>query len=776
MKLCFLNDADFLGGGEIWTLRASRYLQALGNDVTVASPRGSALDIQCKAAGLDRIGYVKSRPDEAPEAELRRSFQERNIDLVYCTVMGNFCESRALGRVADAINASRGRKKMAAVLKTGLPPIGHLTPQHYGCGAGQSIRRLHVVAPAIRQHFLKWEPAFGSFIEVFREGVELEEFRLDATSYPNMRQCWQIPDHHVVVACVARLVDGMKGQSVLLRSIPKLLEAHPGTVFVFAGEGEGRALLEELAADLNVSSAVRFTGHIDDVAALLSGVDILCHPSLHDGLPNAVVEAMAMGVPVVASRVGAIHELVADGISGILVRPNDVNELTSAMDRLLHDDGSLRKRFGAEGRERVQRDWDLGRNLAALNSRLCEELAEFVGAPDRVVAPACSPTSTPILFVLNSIRTGGEETEVAILAKYLDRRRFTMSVVSLEDGGEAAPALDKINGWGISVDETCHQIPGYRDKVQYLLAKISQEGIRIVVACHNPQLVYDAFAHLTPQRCRLIEHGGTLDDVRCIPKDRTARYLGVSSAIAFRAASRMQRRDRAIVIPSMVDTDEFESDEWEAARAWRKQWICDVCLRPFGFPDETCIVVFVGRYDPRKRIEDFIRAADQLRCDPVPSLFLIVGGPDALHTEYAAELEERSRSLVDAHRLVFTGPRNDVTSILCAADILVLPSTGEGMAHVISEAGAAGLAVVASDDGAAREQLDDGTCGVLFDPGNVQQLTDALRMLIGDRSLRVMLGDRLRQRVRNRYSAHVVIEQWHSVLEEIVGEIDGALG
>lgn len=775
MKICFLNDVEFLGGGEVWVLRACRHLQRLGHGVAVACPRGSVLETRCAELGLECLAYAKPTPSAAPEAELREFLERHGVDLLYCTVIGNFCEARALGRIADAVNASRDGNKMAVVLKTGLPPLGNLAPEHYGCGAGAAVRRLHVVAPAVRRAFENWRHVFDdSFVEVFREGIDLERFGRDPEARSRKRRGWHIPDGHTVVTCLARL-DGTKGQGVLLRAIPGLLKLHPGTVFVFAGAGPDREITEELASDLGVASAVKFTGHTDDVPALLSASDILCHPSLHDGLPNAVVEAMAADLPVVASRVAGIPDLITDGVSGLLVRPNDVKQLASALDCLLRNEHRQRESFGERGRRLVKESFDLSRNVTALSARLEEELREFQRAPHRATAPACPAEPSRVLFVLNSIRTGGEETELAILARYLDRKKFPMSVLSLSGVAEAAPALEKITAWGVAVDTTCHRIPRYSDKIGYLLTKIREENIRLVVACHDPQLVYEAFAHLAPRECRLIEHGGLLDDVAKIPKDRTARYIGVSPAITDAAAGRMRRRDHAVFIPSMVDTDEFDGADWAAGREWRREWIREVCLRPHGLPDDTCVVVLVARLDPRKRVEDFIRCAAELCRHATPSLFLVVGGPDAFHPDYAGRLEEQARALVESHRMVFTGPRSDVAGILCAADILVVTSTGEGMAHVINEAGAAGLAVVASDDGAAREQLDDGGCGTLFRPGDTAQLTARLAALIEDRPLRRRLGLRLRERVRARYAARVVVERWHSVLEDAVDEMGRTL-
>jgi hypothetical protein len=140
-------------------------------------------------------------------------------------------------------------------------------------------------------------------------------------------------------------------------------------------------------------------------------------------------------------------------------------------------------------------------------------------------------------------------------------------------------------------------------------------------------------------------------------------------------------------IPSMVDLEEYESPDWEAARSETARW-----LRQFGAAAR--VVVYAGRLDPRKRVDEFIHAAQAVEAECPQAFFLIVGGPDAYRPEHEQEVKVLARDLVERGRLAFLGTRCDVPGILSAALILVLPSSGEGMAHVISEAGAAGLAVV----------------------------------------------------------------------------------
>jgi glycosyltransferase involved in cell wall biosynthesis len=255
-----------------------------------------------------------------------------------------------------------------------------------------------------------------------------------------------------------------------------------------------------------------------------------------------------------------------------------------------------------------------------------------------------------------------------------------------------------------------------------------------------------------------------------VPKERTARYIGVSREIVEAARARMRVPEHAVLIPSMVNTELFDAPEFAGARAATAASIRET-VRALAGRDDACVVVFVGRLDPRKRVEDFVAAARALAPACAAAVFLVVGGHDAFQPGYARRLEEDAADLVAEGRLAFLGARADVPGILAASDILVLPSVGEGMAHVIGEAGAAGLAVVASDAGAAREQLEDGRCGLLFPPGDVEQLRRKLRTLVADPGLRRALGARLRERVRAEYAARVVMESWHAVLSDAAREL-----
>jgi glycosyltransferase involved in cell wall biosynthesis len=160
------------------------------------------------------------------------------------------------------------------------------------------------------------------------------------------------------IACVGRLIFN-KGPQYLVEAAPEILRAHPEADFVFVGDGPLRAHLEERAQRLGVRHRLTFLGTRPDVAAILQTCDVLVRPSLLEGMPLTVLEAMACGLPVVATPVSGTVELVRHGENGFLVRPADPTSLARAILRLM-EDKPLREAQGREARRLVERgySWD----------------------------------------------------------------------------------------------------------------------------------------------------------------------------------------------------------------------------------------------------------------------------------------------------------------------------------------------------------------------------------------------------------------------------------
>jgi glycosyltransferase involved in cell wall biosynthesis len=122
--------------------------------------------------------------------------------------------------------------------------------------------------------------------------------------------------------------------------------------FLVAGDGESKTELEDHARHLGLGQRIVFTGFRSDVPDLLSEIAISVLPSLSEGTSNTLLESMAAGIPVIATRVGGNPEVIEDGVSGLLVAPRDSSALAAAMGRLLEDEG-LASRFRQAGIRRV---------------------------------------------------------------------------------------------------------------------------------------------------------------------------------------------------------------------------------------------------------------------------------------------------------------------------------------------------------------------------------------------------------------------------------------
>jgi glycosyltransferase involved in cell wall biosynthesis len=161
-----------------------------------------------------------------------------------------------------------------------------------------------------------------------------------------------VPRDARIVLTVARLT-AQKGVDVAIRALRSLPD---DTHLVVLGEGPDRAVLEHLAADLDVASRVHLPGRVPDVAAWLSRAAVLAHPARWEGFGLAVLEAMLAGLPVVASNVSSLPELVVDGRTGYLVPPDDADALAAALARALEEPS-----LGAAGRARARAEFSVAR-------------------------------------------------------------------------------------------------------------------------------------------------------------------------------------------------------------------------------------------------------------------------------------------------------------------------------------------------------------------------------------------------------------------------------
>ena len=173
------------------------------------------------------------------------------------------------------------------------------------------------------------------------------------------RRALGLSQDRVVIGTVGRL-DPVKDQAGLLKGFKHLHEEYPAAVLVVVGDGPCRAELQALTAALDLGTRVHFFGERTDVPLLLKGMDLFVLPSIAEGISNTILEAMATGLPVVATRTGGNPELVQEGVTGMLTPVGDHQALAGALGAYLSDP-LLRALHGSAGRQRATDEFSLER-------------------------------------------------------------------------------------------------------------------------------------------------------------------------------------------------------------------------------------------------------------------------------------------------------------------------------------------------------------------------------------------------------------------------------
>ena len=203
-------------------------------------------------------------------------------------------------------------------------------------------------------------------------GLELDRFPEKSPQYKGaLRQRFSIPEDVPVISHVARMVP-IKRHDVLLRAIPKVWEKKPEARFLLIGDGETRPALENLARELNLDGRLIWTGFINEQEMIYADTDLLVLTSDNEGLPVAVIEALASACPVVSTRVGGVPELINEGVTGYITPPGDSDQLADTLIKALDNMDQLRE-MGRKGQRDVLERYNSRRLVRDIDS-LYQEL------------------------------------------------------------------------------------------------------------------------------------------------------------------------------------------------------------------------------------------------------------------------------------------------------------------------------------------------------------------------------------------------------------------
>jgi glycosyltransferase involved in cell wall biosynthesis len=359
------------GGSERQAISLAQALKHEGSfDVSLAvlNDEGSLRDEAREIAGDVPAFPINSfyRPSFLKQVRaFAAHLREQKIDVIHTTDF----YTNVFGMAASASAGTYAR--IASKRETdGMRTKNQDRVERFAFGAASKII---VNSQAVLDHLVA-RGVKDSRIELIYNGVDVARFDNAAERTNAVLEPYDIPGGTRLITLVANLRHGVKNIPMFLRVADRITQRHDDVRFVIAGEGEIKADLEAMAAQLGVEEYVYFTGRCEDIPALLAASCACVLTSMAEGFSNSILEYMAAGKPVVATNVGGAAEAIVEGETGYIVTSNDDEQMAARLLELLND-ADLAARFGTAARQRV-----------ADNFSTEEQLLKTIDLYDRLLA------------------------------------------------------------------------------------------------------------------------------------------------------------------------------------------------------------------------------------------------------------------------------------------------------------------------------------------------------------------------------------------------------
>ncbi|MFL6281342.1 MAG: glycosyltransferase family 4 protein [Vicinamibacterales bacterium] len=328
-------------GGQNQVLTTLMGLRALGHRTMLVAHSEGELR-QRAAEGLDLIPLApKTEMDLTAAWRLSRIIKRLKPDVVHA----HDPHAVAMAALALSMSTQLAKPPLVAARRVDF----HLRGNSLSRWKYRQVDCFICASEAIRQMLIGDGVPAARTVAV-HEGIDID--RVERAEPANLRGELWLPHQAPIVGNVAALVPH-KGQRHLIEAARAVVQQVPDARFIIAGEGELRPALERQIKEYHLEKHVLLAGFRPDVLSVHQAFDIVVRSSVTEGLGTSLLDAMAAGKPVVATRVGGIPEVVADGQTGALVAPRDHDAMAAAIVRLLNDQ-TLRRQMGDAGRARVR--------------------------------------------------------------------------------------------------------------------------------------------------------------------------------------------------------------------------------------------------------------------------------------------------------------------------------------------------------------------------------------------------------------------------------------
>ncbi len=561
----------------------------------------------------------------------------------------------------------------------------------------------------------------GHKISVIPNGIDLDTFKLQ--NKKAARSQLALPEDKTLILSIGGL-SPVKGQKYLIESIPEIIQKFKDVLFILVGDGEVREELENLVASKGISKHVLFAGaqQAAQIPIWLNSSDIFVLPSLSEGTPNALLEAMACGLPVIATTVGGIPETIENGQEGFLIPPKSSASLTKSITTLVRDK-ALRYQLGQNGMKTIRAKYATWTIQSAQLKTIYERLIFFHQSG-----------RTQVLTIYYKHKPGGFCKRLKMKIEAYLENGWVVHYVAVEPFPYSHPNLiphilptpmrshDTIFFWMyfFLAAPLYMALVALRNRANLisvfspLYALISSpakwvSGIPMLTFVRFPPHQNPEFSYR--ESCLVTYGEGILEKFGLALSDRVlAASESVRQAVLQRCPG---ARDKTGILYNHILQSPFDPNRQK-----------ERLLHEFSFTGNPFIIATSGLLLKRKNQECLLQAFADAQISE--SILLIIGDGDQKEA-----LKQLADELGIAHQTIFTGWRKDVMQLVQGADLFVFCSSQEGMSNSLLEAVASWVPCLVSDTPENREVISNPEQHFPSDQSNI--LTDKITRTIEDR-------------------------------------------
>ena len=335
MRVCFIEDTDLRGGTQIWVSEAVRIFISRGADVTVLTSKSGWLAQDCADTGAKVVTYDYDGVIKQDEENVDIWAEAlSDSDVAVCTVHpareGFHCSVFAAKVISE--------KGLETIL---IPKTGTIVPEYkreYYAPVQDINYKVIVITDFTRRYLIDTYKIPAENVELIYQGTEVAKFTKNPANLEKAKTAYSLPVNAAPILGSVGSFEERKGQVVFLEALKKMKEKLPDVHLMLVGDGPDEQMLKQKVNEMDLESSVSFFPFTSTPQLIFEIVDILVLSSLYkEGLPNVLLEAMSMELPVVSSNLAGVPEIVKNGETGYMVKPGDIDDLSEAVIKLWSD-------------------------------------------------------------------------------------------------------------------------------------------------------------------------------------------------------------------------------------------------------------------------------------------------------------------------------------------------------------------------------------------------------------------------------------------------------